>query len=239
MTTPRVDISLVLPAYNEERTIRRTLEEAQAYFSSRGVTHEIVVAADGDDGTREIVGDVAARDPCVRVIGGPGRRGKGCAIREAMALVDGDVVGFADADGKTPIGELDRVRPCLDRGYDIVIGSRALARSQVEVAQPLYRRVGAKAFNLARNALLGLHDIPDTQCGFKFFRGSVARDLFARQRVDGYMFDVEVIHLARRSGYRIAQLPIRWRDDGDSRVDLVASNARSAVDLLRIRIGDR
>ena len=239
MTTPRVDISLVLPAYNEERSIARTLAEAEAYFTGRDLAYEIVVAADGDDRTREIAGEVASRDPRVRVIGGPGRRGKGRAIREAMALVQGSVVGFADGDGKTPFEELDAVRERLEQGYDIAIGSRRAAGSQVEVAQPLYRRVGAQGFNLVRDALLGLEDIPDTQCGFKFFRAAAARDLFGRQRVDGYMFDVEVLYLARQAGYRVAQVPVQWRDDGDSRVSLVASNARSMIDLLRIRLGAR
>ena len=237
VTSPRVDISLILPAYNEERSIASTLAEATAYFARRRLTHEIVVAADGDDATRTIARDVAERDPRVRVIGGAGRRGKGRAIREAVALVEGAIIGFADADGKTPIEELDAVRPGLERGYDIVIGSRALAHSRVEVAQPVHRRLGAKGFNAARDALLGLQEIPDTQCGFKFFQADVARDLFSRQRVDGYMFDVEILYLARQSGYRIMQLPIRWRDDADSRVRLLTSNARSAIDLVRIRLG--
>jgi dolichyl-phosphate beta-glucosyltransferase len=239
VTSPRVDISLILPAYNEERSIAGTLEAARGYFDDRGLAFEIVVAADGDDRTREIAGDVADGDPRIRVIGGPERRGKGRGIRDGVAICHGAVIGFADADGKTPIEELDRFRSRLDQGYDVVIGSRTLPGSRVEVAQPLHRRLGSKGFNLVRDALLGLKDIPDSQCGFKFFRGAVARDLFSRQRVDGYMFDAEVLYLARRSGYRIAQVPIRWRDDADSRVDLLASNARSAVDLVRIRLGGR
>jgi dolichyl-phosphate beta-glucosyltransferase len=235
MTAARVDIGIALPAYNEERSIARTLAEAQGYFSDRGLTYEIVVAADGDDRTRETAGQIAARDPHIRIIGGPGRRGKGRGVREAMAILGGEVVGFADADGKTPFESLDAMRARLDEGYDIAIGSRRVAGSRVEVPQPLYRRAGARGFNVARDALLGLQDIPDTQCGFKFFRAAAARDLFGRQRVDGYMFDAEILYLARQAGYRIAQVPVRWRDDADSRVSLVASNARSAVDLMRIR----
>jgi dolichyl-phosphate beta-glucosyltransferase len=239
VTSPGLDISLVLPAYNEERAIPGTLEAARTYFDDRGLRFEIVVAADGDDGTRDIVRAVSERDPRVRVIGGAERRGKGRGIREAVAIAGGAVIGFADADGKTPIEELDSFRSRLDEGYDVVIGSRILPGSHVEVAQPLHRRLGSKGFNSVRGALLGLRDIPDSQCGFKFFRGAVARDLFSRQRVDGYMFDAEVLYLARLSGYRIAQVPIRWRDDADSRTALLTSNARSLLDLIRIRLGGR
>src|SRR5206468_6105206 len=114
-------------------------------------------------------------------------------------------------------------------------GSRGLAESRIEVPQPLHRRLGSKAFGLVMHLLLGLWDIHDTQCGFKFFRGPVARDLFGRQRIDGYMFDVEVLHLAARSGYRIKEVGVRWRDDRDSRLALLAGHWQNLVDLLRIR----
>ena len=133
--------------------------------------------------------------------------------------------------------ELDRLLPFFDEGFDLVIGSRGLADSRIERPQPLLRRVGSRAFGLAMHAIIGLRGIRDTQCGFKFFRADVARDLFSRQRIDGYMFDVEVLHLASRSGYRIKQVGVRWRDDGDSRLDLVAGNWRNMIDILKIRFG--
>ena len=153
-----------------------------------------------------------------------------------MARARGRIVGFVDADDKTPIEEMDKLLPWLERGFDVVIGSRGLADSQVEVPQAAYRRLGSRAFGLAMHALLGLRDVRDTQCGFKFFGGDVARDLFARQKIDGYMFDVEILHLAHRSGYRVKEVGVRWRDDRDSRLDLVAGNWRNLVDLLRIRL---
>jgi dolichyl-phosphate beta-glucosyltransferase len=142
-----------------------------------------------------------------------------------------------DADYKTPIEDLPRLLVWLDRGYDVVIGSRAGPEARVEVPQPVYRRVGSRVFGLAMHLTVGLWDIVDTQCGFKCFTGAAARDLFARQRIDGYMFDVEVLYLAKRSGYRIKQVGVRWRDDADSRLDLVAGNWTNALDLLRIRFG--
>jgi hypothetical protein len=142
-----------------------------------------------------------------------------------------------DADYKTPIEEMPRLLAWLERGYDVVIGSRVGPGAAIEVPQPLHRRWGSHVFGLGMHLTVGLWDIVDTQCGFKCFTGAAARDLFARQRIDGYMFDVEILYLARRSGYRIQQVGVRWRDDGDSRLDLVAGNWTNALDILRIRFG--
>jgi dolichyl-phosphate beta-glucosyltransferase len=125
--------------------------------------------------------------------------------------------------------------PLLEQGYDLVIGSRGLGESTIERAQPLYRRVGSKGFRVFMHLATGLSHIPDTQCGFKFLQRDVAKDLFARQRIDGYMFDVEILYLAQRAGYKLGQVPIRWRDDGDSRLQLVAGNLRNVRDVLSIR----
>jgi dolichyl-phosphate beta-glucosyltransferase len=230
------DLSLIVPAYNEAGRIRHTLEAMRAYLEARGFAYEIIVAADGDDGTREIVAGLAGGDPRIAVLGGPQRRGKGRGIRLGVARARGRIVGFVDGDDKTPIEDLGKLLPWLERGFDIAVGSRGLADSRVEVPQPLYRRVGSRVFGLAMHALLGLRDVRDTQCGFKVLRGDVARDLFGRQRIDGYMFDVEILHLAARSGYRVKEVGVRWRDDRDSRLDLVAGNGRNLLDLLRIRL---
>jgi dolichyl-phosphate beta-glucosyltransferase len=228
-------LSLILPAYNEAGSIERTLRATQSYLDAHGFAYEVLVAADGDDGTREKVAALAARDRRLRVLGSPDRGGKGRGIRQAVALARGKVIGFADADYKTPIEELAALLPWFDHGYDVVIGSRALAESRIEVPQPFYRRLGSSAFALGMHLVLGMWQIRDTQCGFKFFRAAVARDLFARQRIDGYMFDVEVLYLATRAGYRIKEVGVRWRDDGDSRLQLVRGNWQNFLDILRIR----
>jgi dolichyl-phosphate beta-glucosyltransferase len=228
-------LSLIVPAYNEAQSILRTLRATQEYLDHQPWAYEVIVSADGTDGTRERVRDVAARDARVHVIGSQERRGKGRGIREGVALAQGRVIGFADADYKTPIEEMAKLLPWLGQGYDVVIGSRHVSGASVEVPQPFYRQVGSRAFGLAMHLLLGLWGIHDTQCGFKVFKGDVARDLFGRQRIDGYMFDVEILHLAERLGYRMKEVGVRWRDDGDSRLRLVAGNWRNFVDLLRIR----
>lgn len=234
MTTSNPHISLIFPAYNEVRRIAETVREAKAYFESRQFSYEIIVSADGTDGTREVIADMAKTDSTLRVIGSAERRGKGYGIRQAIPLTSGTYVGFADADNKTPITEFDKVEPLLSQ-YDIVIGSRGLSESAIEQAQPFYRQIGSKGFGIYMRAITGLTDIKDTQCGFKFFRRPVAVDLFSRQRVDGYMYDVEILYLARKTGYTIGQVPIRWRDDHDSRLQLLSGNIRNALDVLSIR----
>ncbi len=232
---PSLSVSLILPAYNEAGRIGQTLDEAVHYFESRQIDYEILVVAEGDDGTDEVVAGMASVNPRLRLLGGRERLGKGHAIRSAVAVAEKAIVGFADADNKTPIDELDKLLPLLEQGYDLVIGSRGLGESTIERAQPLYRRVGSKGFRVFMHLATGLSHIPDTQCGFKFLQRDVAKDLFARQRIDGYMFDVEILYLAQRAGYKLGQVPIRWRDDGDSRLQLVAGNLRNVRDVLSIR----
>ena len=227
-------LSLVFPAYNEAKTIAATLEAAYAWLDRQPWDYEIIVSADGTDGTREVADAIGKARGRMSVIGAPERRGKGRGIREGVRLARGQIVGFSDADNKTPIDELVKILPWFDQGYDLVIGSRATADSAVARRQPLYRQLGSKAFSVAMHVATGLWQIRDTQCGFKFFRGAVAHDLFARQTVDGYMYDVEILTLATKSGYRIREVGIRWADDGDSRLDLVSGNWRNTVDLLTI-----
>jgi dolichyl-phosphate beta-glucosyltransferase len=128
------------------------------------------------------------------------------------------------------------MHPCLSHGYDVVIGSRAMRESQIEKRQPLFRQIGGKGFGIFMHAVVGLKGITDTQCGFKFFTRAAAREIFRGQRIDGYMFDVEILAIARRLGYRIEQIPIRWRDDGDSRLALLSGNMRNVMDIFRIRL---
>lgn len=227
-------LSLIVPAFNESGRIRSTLAEFQAHLDRQPYSYEIIVSADGTDGTREIVAALARRDGRLSVLGSPERGGKGKGIRIAIHQARGRIIGFADADNKTPIGDLDRLLPWL-KDYEIVIGSRGMKDSQVEKKQVWYRQYGSKAFWLVMQLVVGLPGIRDTQCGFKFFRGDVARDLFSRQQIDGYMFDVEILYLAHQSQYRIKEVGVRWRDDGDSRLGLIKGNLRNALDILRIR----
>jgi dolichyl-phosphate beta-glucosyltransferase len=228
-------VTLILPAFNESRTIASTLDQTVAYFDSRGYTYQIIVAADGTDGTRERVAELGQNNRRIQVTGHPERLGKGRGVREAAEAATGDVIGYADADYKVPIEEFDKIAPLLDE-YDVVTGSRALNRALIERKQPLYRRIGSRGFAVFMQTLVGLRGITDSQCGFKFFRRQVALELFRRQKIDGYMFDVELLALALLFGYKVKEVPIRWRDDGDSRLQLLSGNIRNVMDLFRIRL---
>lgn len=229
-------LSLIVPSYNEARNILGSLHDFQSYLDRQPFSYEIIVAADGNDGTRALIADYAKKDNRIQVLGSPERGGKGRGIRLGVGRARGRIIGFADADNKTPIEEIEKLLPWFDAGYDVIIGSRGMIDSNIEVPPKFYRWLGSRVFGIVMHLMIGLWSIHDTQCGFKFFRGDVARDIFRRQRIDGYMFDVEVLHLALRSRYRIKEVGVRWRDDGDSRLQLIAGNWRNLVDLLRIRL---
>ena len=230
-----IDLSLILPAYNECATIASTIDQAFRCFQERGIHAEIIVAADGDDGTRELVKKMGAGNPDLTAIGHVQRSGKGRGVREAVAVARGRWIGYADADHKVPFSEYDKIHPFLLHGLEVVTGSRALPDSEIERRQPWYRQIGSRGFHYFMQTVVGLPGIHDTQCGFKFFQRDIALGLFRLQKIDGYMFDVEVLALAHRLGYRIQEVPIRWRDDGDSRLQLVAGNIRNVRDIFAIR----
>ena len=228
------DVSVVVVAFNEVSTIRQTIVAIIEYFDKRGLRCEVVAAIDGNDGTREIVSGLSKEDGRIRLLGGEGRRGKGVSIREAILQAEGRIIGFLDGDNKVPITEFEKLEGWLRSGCEVVIGSRGLPTSIIERNQRWVRQVGSRIFAFVMHAVIGLHDIVDTQCGFKFFRRDAAVDLFARQKVDGYMFDVEILLLAKQAGYCVKEVPIRWRDDHDSRLNLFAGNFRNGFELLSI-----
>jgi dolichyl-phosphate beta-glucosyltransferase len=230
------NVSLIVPAFNESGTIARTLQAMRDYLNARDMAWEIIVSADGTDGTRERAAEFAGGDPRVVVIGSPERRGKGRGVRDGVLQAKGKLIGFVDADYKTPIEEIEKILPAFDEGFAVVIGSRRVGDSKIVRPQKLYRRVGSKVFAKIMRTIVGLHGIQDTQCGFKFFTRDAARRIFSIQRIDGYMFDVEVLRLAKRLGYRIKEVGVRWQDDGDSRSPMVSGTFRHARDLLRIRM---
>jgi dolichyl-phosphate beta-glucosyltransferase len=228
-------LSLIVPAFNEAGTIARTLGLMRDYLQGRGYAWEIIVSADGTDGTRERAAEFASGDPRIVVIGTPERRGKGRGVRDGVLQAKGQLIGFVDADYKTPMEELDKILPAFDEGFDVVIGSRRVGDSKIVRPQKLYRRLGSKAFAKVMRAIVGLHGIHDTQCGFKFFTRDAARRVFGIQQINGYMFDVEILRLAKRLGYSIKEVGVRWQDDGDSRSPMISGTIRHARDLLSIR----
>ena len=231
-----MDLSLIIPAYNEAERLVSTLSSAIAFLDSRSWSYEIIVVDDGStEGRGVLVDDFARRFPQVRPLHNESNRGKGFSIRVGVSQGSGEVVGFIDADDKTDLAALDGAMAHLRQGCDGIIGDRTLANSDIAIPRRRYRQWGSNLFRWLMRRSVGLGAFPDTQCGFKFFRAEVARDLFQRQQIDGYMFDVEILLLAARAGYEIKRLPVRWRDDPDSRFNPVSGGLRNARELMRIR----
>ena len=227
-------LSVIVPAFNEATTIARTLKSIHRYLREQEWEWEVIVSADGTDGTRESARAFAERDSRFSVIGSPQRRGKGRGVRDGVLRAAGQVIGFLDADYKTPVEDIDNVLPWIDNEFDVVIGSRRTSDAQIEIAAPMYRRAGSQVFGLLMRQVMGLPNVRDTQCGFKFFTRSAARTLFSLQRIDGYMFDVEILRLCNLLKLRVKEVGVRWRDDNDSRYDPVAGTIKNMRELLRI-----
>ncbi len=225
-----IDLSIVIPAYNEERRLAPTLERVQQYLREQEYRAEVIVV---DNNSRDATAEVAARAGAT-VLKEP-RQGKGAAVRTGMLAAEGEYVLFSDADLSTPIEEVEKLMSALKSGYDIAIGSRALPESNLPVRQPWYREMVGRAGNLLVR-LMAVHGIADTQCGFKLFPRSIARRLFGAQRLTGIAFDMEVLFLAQRLGLKIAEVPVTWIDNPDTRISRVRDSADAIKDLIRIRI---
>jgi dolichyl-phosphate beta-glucosyltransferase len=228
-------VSVVIPAYNEAHAIQDTLKRISEYFSGPRRLQEIVVVNDGStDSTAELVRRFASENRCVRLINNPGNRGKGYSVRQGMLTATGDLLLMCDADLSTPVAEVEKFLPWLQRGYEIVIASRDLPDSRLEPAQPAARRLLAGIFRNLRR-LLVLRSIRDTQCGFKLFRRDTARKVFAYQRDNGWLFDCEVLAVAERLGVRIKEVGVTWHNSAPSRVRVLRESLRALPALLRLR----
>jgi len=228
-------LSLVVPAYNEEARIGLTVRLLAAYLRSRPWSAELLVVDDGSTDATRARAEEALRDvPRGRVLGRAENRGKGYSVREGALAAEGAHVLFTDADLSTPIEELEKFWPVLDAGNDIVIGSRTLPGADVQVRQGRIRQFMGKTFNLLVRFFL-LRGVPDTQCGFKLFRREAARAVFEPLATTGFAFDVEVLLLARQMGFRVAQVPVVWRNSSPSRVRLLGSSIRMLAELRTIR----
>lgn len=231
----RIVWSVVIPAYNEASRLPAYLGEVIAFFEGRGELYEVIVVDDGSrDATRERVREVEAVHHRIRLIALPKNRGKGYAVRVGMVNARGAFRLFADADGATPIAELKRLLPAFEAGADIVVGSRVLVDPSVSVQARRHRVWAGRLFNWLV-ARLGLHGIADSQCGFKCFRASVAEVLFRSLNTDRFGFDVELLLLAQRRGYTIAEVAINWADQPGSKVGVVTDGSRMLWEILSAR----
>ncbi|MBI3628981.1 MAG: glycosyltransferase family 2 protein [Candidatus Rokubacteria bacterium] len=250
----RCALSVVVPAFNEAGKIAGTIRQIADYLGERKLAGEILVV---DDGSRDATAVEAAAAPHgdvpLRVIRNPRNEGKGAAVRRGVLAARGDRVLFTDVDLSVPLGEFDRFAAALDDGADIVIGSRRLGgsplrrwfrglgvsyQSRIKVHQPFYREILGEAYQKLTLMLLGL-DIRDANCGFKGFRGDVARRVFEKVTVPQWGFDAEVLVIAKRHGFRVAELEVEWHNDASSRVNLLSAPFSSLAELVRVKRNDR
>lgn len=255
-----VYLAVVVPAYNEEQRILRTLQRLEEYYGAQSYTWSVLVVSDGStDRTDEIVSGFCEGRPLFSVLAYRPNRGKGFAVRQGMLLaagleptpapslrqssasggeaspLHGDIVLFCDADLATPQEETAKLLPFIEAGADVAIGSRPLRESRLTVRQPWYReQLGRMANNLIQ--ILGVRGIKDTQCGFKMFKADAAREIFSRCRMNGFSFDFEALMIARDLGFKIAEVPIEWAHQEGSKVVLWRDMPKALYDLVKLRL---
>ena len=232
-------LSVVIPAYNEEGRIGESLEKLADYLAGTDYAYEALITDDGSrDGTLDICRAFADEHPWLRIVHYDTNRGKGYATRTGMLEACGDYVLLCDADLATPIEELDGFWQHINDGFDVVIASRAVRDSELVRRQPLYRELAGRAFNLVVRtmAVRGIHD---TQCGFKLFSREAAHSVFPLCTLDGFSFDIEVLHIAQRLGYRIREAGVHWHHCPGSKVSVARDGMKMLRDLLEIRLRHR
>jgi dolichyl-phosphate beta-glucosyltransferase len=226
-------LSLVIPAHNEEHRLPKALEMLAGFLDAQAYQAEILVVENGStDQTLAVARSYQDRMPYLRILQ-ESARGKGLAVRRGMLEAHGDYRMFCDVDFSMPVDEINRFIPPVLTGLDIAIASRE-AKGAVRYEEPPYRHLVGRVFNTMVR-WLALPGLQDTQCGFKCFRGEVAQAVFSRQTMTGWSFDVEVLFIARRLGYRIVEVPIPWIYNPESRIHLAQDSYRMAIDLFTIR----
>ncbi len=226
-------LSLVIPAYNEQARLPYTLSELAAYILREQIDCEVIVVDNGStDATSVVVQQAAERFPCLRLMR-TDRRGKGLAVRTGMLAAQGEVVVFADADLSWSVEELPRFMGLVQSGAMVVIGSRE-GHGARRIGEPAYRHLMGRVFNRVVQAL-AVSGIEDSQCGFKAMSREAAQNIFRRQRIDGFGFDVEILYVARRLGYPVRVVPLRWEHKENSRVAPVRDTLLMLSDVLRVR----
>ena len=237
-------LSIIIPAYNEEKRLPKTLKKIDEYLRKRNYDYEIIVVSDGSkDKTAEVVRGLASDVRNLRIIDNKKNHGKGYATRQGLLEAKGEYRIFTDADNSTSIDQIEKMLPEFsasaegyggEKGFDIIIGSRDIKGAVLDPPQPLQRRLTGEAFKLFRKIIIGLWGIQDTQCGFKGFTKKVVEDVFPKCLIDRFAFDPEILVLAKKKGYKIKEIPVLWKDDPESKVKL-KSMINMAIDLLKLR----
>lgn len=231
-------LSVVIPAYKEKERIGSNLLEIEKFLSAKEYEYEIIVVVDGSpDNTAEVAKNYASQVRNLRVINNKKNHGKGYVVRQGLLESKGEYVVFLDADGSTSISHVDKFLPQLEKGFDVVIGSRKIKGAYVQVHQPKYREIMGEGGNWLIRIVLGLWSYPDTQCGFKMLGHRAAQEVASRMVVDRFGFDFELIVLAHKLGFKVKQMPVRWLNEEGSTVGLTGPNGfiQVLIDLFKTK----
>lgn len=225
---------MIIPAYNEEPRIGNTLPSAVSFLKQQNYRSEIILVDDGSrDNTVQLAKKILESYPHQLIQVQP-NRGKGHAVKQGMLAGRGRYLLFTDADLSTPLELVNDFMIELQHGYDLVVGSRALKDSNIVTHQPFWREWMGRIYNCFAK-MTAFKNISDSQCGFKCFKSSVAKDLFSRQKLERFSFDAEIIYLAQQSGYKLLEKPVIWRNSPQSRVNVIRDSLNMFIDLIRIR----
>ncbi len=231
-------LSIVIPVYNEEDCIERTLKKTEEFLKSKNIEYEIIVADDGStDNTKQIVENFindAGRDN-IKFVTENKHLGKGYAVNLGMKNATGDYTLFMDADFSTDITELEKFLPYMEEGIDVIIGSRRIPGSKIVVHQPFYREFMGQVFTWIANLILRTN-FSDFTCGFKCFSFKAKNEIFSQQKIMDWSFDAEILFLAKKLGYKIKEVPISWKNDPSTKVNLFRDTISSFIGLIKIRI---
>jgi dolichyl-phosphate beta-glucosyltransferase len=231
-----IRLSVIIPAYNEEKRLPKTLAEINKYLAKQNYDYEILVASDGSkDNTVQVVEDLKSQIANLRLIDNKENRGKGYMVRQAMLEAKGDFRLFIDADNSTSIDQIEKIWPEIKKGYDVVIGSRDIKGAVLNPPQPWFRNVIlGEGFKLFRKIVIGLWGIEDTQCGFKCLTREAVEKILPKCQIDRFAFDPEILVIAEKMRYKIKEIPVYWRNDLESKVKF-KSMLKMAFDLLKIK----
>lgn len=231
-----IRLSVVIPAYNEERRISKTLNEMDAYLSKQAYGYEILVVNDGSkDKMADVVRDLLPKIKNLKLVDNKENHGKGYVTRQGMLAASGEYRLFTDADNSTSIEQVEKMWPEFEAGYDVVIGSRDIKGSVLDPPQPWIRNIIlGEGFKLFRKMVVDLWDVQDTQCGFKAMTKKSAESVLPKCRIDRFSFDPEILLIAKKMGYKIKEVPVHWKNDLESKVKF-QSIINMATDLFVIR----
>lgn len=229
-------LSVVVPAYNEERRLPKTLIEMDKYLRKQPYSYEIIIVNDGSkDGTAGAVGRILSQVKNARLIDNKENHGKGFVVRQGMTEAKGKYRVFTDADNSTSIDQVEKMFKEFEKGCKVVIGSRDIKGAVIAVSQPWWRIMLGNIFNLIVQAVSGLWGIWDTQCGFKGFEKEAVERIFPKLTIDRWAFDVEILVLAKKMGYEIKEIPVTWINDSESKVN-VKGMIKMLFEVLQVKL---